>query len=137
MIDHTDKAILALLKENSRRQWKEIGETVHLTGQAVAARVQAMLDRGVIEAFTLRVDSGKLGKPLRAFVTVFMASSDHSAFQRFLAGESRITEAHRIGGDGCYWFSAELATQEDLNQLLEQVLRFGNYRIQLSIGRIK
>jgi len=137
MIDETDLAIIRLLEENSRRQWKEIGAAVHLTGQAVAARVRALEEAGVITGYTASVDAAKLGKPLTAFITVFMASADHAAFHRFLEGEPSITAAHRVSGDGCYWLRADLAAHEDLNALLEKVLRHGNYRLHLSIGRIK
>ncbi len=137
MIDETDLAIIRLLQENSRRQWKEIGAAVHLTGQAVAARVRALEEAGVITGYSAGVDLAKLGKPLTAFITVFMASADHAAFHRFLEGEQAITAAHRVSGDGCYWLRADLAAHEDLNTLLEKVLRHGNYRLHLSIGRIK
>jgi len=137
MIDQTDMAIIGLLQENSRRQWKEIGAKVHLTGQAVAARVRAMEETGVITAYTALVDTAKFGRPLTAFVTVFMASADHAAFHRFLDSEECITAAHKVSGDGCYWLKVDLASQEDLNALLEQILRHGNYRLHLSIARIK
>jgi Lrp/AsnC family leucine-responsive transcriptional regulator len=137
MLDQTDLAIVRLLREDARRQWKEIGARVHLTGQAVAARVRALEDAGVITGFTARVDAAKLGRPLTAFITVFMASADHTAFRRFLASEEHITAAHRVSGDGCYWLQAELASHDELNALLERILRHGNYRLQLSIDRIK
>lgn len=49
MLDNTDLAIIRLLAEDSRRQWKDIGAKVHLTGQAVAARVRALEEDGVID----------------------------------------------------------------------------------------
>lgn len=137
MLDRTDLNIVRLLRENSRRQWKEIGEQVHLTGQAVAARVQALVDRGAITGFTVDTDAAKLGRPLRAFITVFMAGPDHAAFHRFVTREERISAAHRVSGDGCYWLQADLADHDDLNRLLEEVLRYGNYRLHLSINRLK
>ena len=35
MFDSTDFKIIKLLQENARMNWKEIGEIVHLTGQAL------------------------------------------------------------------------------------------------------
>ncbi|MEC2479145.1 AsnC family protein, partial [Bacillus cereus] len=35
IIDQTDFEILKLLGENSRIQWKELGQKIHMTGQAV------------------------------------------------------------------------------------------------------
>ncbi|MDT8900216.1 Lrp/AsnC family transcriptional regulator [Anaeroselena agilis] len=137
MLDDTDLAIIRLLRENSRLQWKEIGAAVHLTGQAVAARVRALEEAGVITGYSAGVDAAKIGQPLTAFVTVFMASADHAAFHRFLENEQSITAAHRVSGDGCYWLRADLASHDELNALLQKILRHGNYRLHLSIGRIK
>lgn len=137
MIDQTDIAILKLLRENSRYQWKEIGEKVHLTGQAVAARVQALQDAGIIESFTVSLNAAKLGAPVCAFITVFMSSASHAPFQRLLEQDERIIEAHRVSGEGCYWLKTRLASHEDLTKLLEEILRYGNYRMQMSIGVIK
>jgi len=137
MIDQTDLAILDLLKENSRCRWKDIGEKVHLTGQAVGARVQALQDAGVIESFTVGLNATKLGNPILVFITVFMSSANHSPFHRFLEQEGRITEAHRVSGEGCYWLKARLSSHADLNNLLENILRYGNYRLSMSIDKLK
>jgi Lrp/AsnC family leucine-responsive transcriptional regulator len=103
MLDQTDLEILKLLEQNSRMQWREIGEQVHLTGPAVANRVQNMEKLGVIERFTVRVDRNQLSKHVVAFVTVCMKSNDHNAFVQFCQNESVIRTVHRISGDGCYW----------------------------------
>jgi Lrp/AsnC family transcriptional regulator, leucine-responsive regulatory protein len=137
MLDSTDLAILGLLQENSRYQWKEIGEKVHLTGPAVSLRVQAMQDAGVIENFTVSLDDAKLGRPFLAFISVFMASANHGAFHRFIREQSAIVEAHRVSGEGCYWLRARLASQEELNRLLEDILHHGNYRLSLAIDTLK
>ncbi|MDA6151480.1 AsnC family transcriptional regulator, partial [Escherichia coli] len=38
-IDQIDFQILRLLTENSRIQWKDLGEQIHMTGQAVGNRI--------------------------------------------------------------------------------------------------
>jgi Lrp/AsnC family transcriptional regulator, leucine-responsive regulatory protein len=137
MIDQTDLAILNLLRENSRYQWKEIGEKVHLTGQAVAARVQALQDAEIIENFTVSLNAAKLGSPILVFITVFMSSANHTPFHQFLKQDTRIAEVHRVSGEGCYWLKARLSSHADLNQLLENILRYGNYRLSTSIDILK
>lgn len=54
MLDHTDMQILEELSKNSRITMKELGEKVHLTGQAAAARVVKLEDNGVIEGIQLK-----------------------------------------------------------------------------------
>lgn len=137
MIDRTDMEIIRLLQENSRLQWKEIGQKVHLTGQAVAARIRKLEDLGVIEGFTVKLSREKLGKPITAFITVCMKTCGHSAFQRFAENHEMIVEAHRISGEGCYLLEVNVSTREELNRLLDEVLMHGNYRINLSIGKVK
>lgn len=60
-MDNTDKLILAELSRNSRISMKELGEKVHLTGQAVASRVAKLEDNGVIKGYTINVNQFKLG----------------------------------------------------------------------------
>ncbi|MHB8156802.1 MAG: Lrp/AsnC family transcriptional regulator [Desulfocucumaceae bacterium] len=137
MIDQTDREILRLLQENSRRQWKDIGQRVHLTGQAVAARIHRLEDLGVIEGFSVKVNHQKTGRPLMAFITVYMKTAGHQAFEHYLAEREIVAVAHRISGEGCYLLEANVAAPEELNGLLDEILEHGNYRVSLSIGKIK
>ena len=38
-LDNIDFQILRLLSKNSRIQWKDLGEQIHITGQAVGNRI--------------------------------------------------------------------------------------------------
>jgi Lrp/AsnC family leucine-responsive transcriptional regulator len=96
-----------------------------------------MQDLGIIEAFTLKVDHAKLGTPLLALITVFMKSADHAAFKQFLAAKETIIEVHRVSGEGCYWLNIHVADQQELNALLDKILQYGNYRVSLSIDKVK
>ncbi|MFF2890343.1 Lrp/AsnC family transcriptional regulator [Paenibacillus sp. NPDC057967] len=71
MLDKTDYAILACLQSNARMQMKEIGERVHMTGQAVANRIDRLEELGVLLGYTVKLDESKQEKPFEAMVTVF------------------------------------------------------------------
>lgn len=137
MLDETDLKILLLLISNARMQWREIGEQVHLTGQAVAKRIQKMEESGIIEGYTVQINESKLGKSISAYVTVFMKTTDHQSFHKFIKQNEIIKEADQISGEGCYLLKINAATQNDLVPFLNEVLTYGNYRINLSIGKIK
>jgi Lrp/AsnC family leucine-responsive transcriptional regulator len=136
-VDEIDFQILKLLKENSRRQWKEIGESIHMTGQAVGNRIRRMEDEGIIEQYTITVNELKLGKSIEAFIMVFLKSNHHLEFQRYLKENPDIKEAHRISGEGCYMVRASISDQAALNHTLDEILKYANYRVNLSIGKIK
>lgn len=137
MLDKTDLEIIALLKENAKLQLRDIGERVHLTGQAVSNRIAKLEDLGVIQCYTVALDETKLGNTLSAYITVFMKTTAHGAFQTFLKESPAVTEANRISGDGCYLIKVALPGQEALNQFLDQILAFGNYRVNVCIGQVK
>jgi Lrp/AsnC family transcriptional regulator, leucine-responsive regulatory protein len=137
MLDETDIKILTLLVNNSRMQWREIGEEVHLTGQAVANRIRKMEDLGIIEGYTIKINENKLGKSVLAFITVFMKTTDHMAFHRFIEDKEIIKGANQISGEGCYLLRVNTSTQEELLGLLHEILKYGNYRVNLSMGKVK
>jgi Lrp/AsnC family leucine-responsive transcriptional regulator len=96
-----------------------------------------MQDDGIIEAFTVNLNDEILGNPIFGFITVFMNSSNHNKFQHFLSDCTAILEAYRVSGEGCYWLKANVANQKELNELLDAILLYGNYKVNLSISRIK
>ena len=137
-IDNIDFQILRLLTENSRIQWKDLGEKIHMTGQAVGNRIKKLEDSGVIKAYSLIIDEMKLGLPYTAFVIMFMNSGKHHAsFIRFINDRNEVMEAHRISGDGCYHLKIKVKSQEQLNSFLNKLLDHGNYSLYLSIQEIK
>lgn len=137
MLDQTDIQILKLLSDNSRLQWQEIGDLVHMTGQAVKNRVSRMEKSGVIEGYTLKIDNSKLGKNITGFITVFMKTLNHGAFHDFIKSSSLVSEAHRISGEGCYMLKFAAGTQVELTAFLDCILEYGNYKLSISIGKLK
>lgn len=136
-VDEIDLKILDLLDKNSRMTWKEIGEIVHMTGQAVASRISKLEDLNVLEGYCIRLNKNKLGFSITALVTVFMKSSNHGAFHRFIGEQKEIEEAFRISGEGCYSLKVVVTNQKELVEFLDKILVFGNYRVNLSISKIK
>ena len=47
-MDETDKVIVALLRENARRSYQNIGQRVHLSAPAIKRRVDRLEADGVI-----------------------------------------------------------------------------------------
>jgi len=137
-IDDIDLEILNALAGNALLTHKEIGEIVHLTGQAVGARVRKLQDLGVIEGYTLRWNPEKVGLHVHAFLIVFMKSNQaHRAFLDYIRASDSVMEAHRVSGEGCYWLRIRVGKAAELNKLLEDMLKFGNYKLSQSVGKVK
>lgn len=136
-LDNIDFQILRLLSENSRIQWKDLGEQIHMTGQAVGNRIKKLEDSGVIKAYSVIVDEMNLGLTFTAFVVIYMKTANHDSFLRFIKERKEVVEAHRVSGEGCYHMKVKVNSQEQLNLFLDIILDYGNYSVHLSIQEVK
>jgi len=137
-IDETDLLILKYLIQDATQSHKAIGQLVHLTGQAVGARVRKLQDLGIIEGYTIHWNPSKIGQVIHAFITVFMKSGNaHHSFLAFVQQHEQIIETHRVSGEGCYWMRVRVRTPEELSLLLNELLQYGNYKVSLSIDHVK
>ena len=135
-LDETDLKIIDSLKNNSRLSWKEIGRTVHMTGQAVAARIERLTDSGVIRKFTIDTDKEKMGITITGYITIYMKTTLHDELRAMIKNSDAVTKASRISGDGCYLLQFAVHSQEELGVLLDAILLFGTYRLCISVEDI-
>ena len=69
-IDDTDRKILELLTHDGRMSYAEIGKELNLSRVSVRERVNQMRKAGVIEKFSVVIDSEAAGKTVSAFFEV-------------------------------------------------------------------
>jgi Lrp/AsnC family leucine-responsive transcriptional regulator len=85
-LDHIDYQILQLLSENARIQWRDLGNQIHMTGQAVGNRIKKLEDNGVIQAYSLVVDELKLGLFLYCLCHYLYETGESSRVYTFCSG---------------------------------------------------
>ncbi|MGL5414555.1 MAG: Lrp/AsnC family transcriptional regulator [Clostridium sp.] len=136
-IDKIDLNIINILENNSKLSFKEIGEKVHMTGQAVGFRINKLIDDGVIEKFTIKTNKSKLGFSTIAFIKVYMNTANHQTILSIIKKYNEITEAFRISSDCCYILKVESLNTDFINFLIEEISSFANYQISLSLSKIK
>ncbi|KRA54698.1 hypothetical protein ASD77_08960 [Pseudoxanthomonas sp. Root65] len=131
-LDKMDRTILAALGHDGRMTWQAVGRQVHLTGQAVATRVQQMVDDGTIRGFTVL-----RGDLRRYFITVFMDSPQFDAFEAFLQAHADVESASKIAGEGCYHVTLACGGDADLDTFTQSLLRYGRYKVASEMRCVK
>lgn len=131
-MDAVNQKIIEKLKKDGRASWQEIGRELHLSGQAVASRVQKMMDDEVIDHFTIAHE-----KTNKHFITVYMQNSNFDAFERFLKESDFIQEAYKVTGDGCYQLTGASEELAELEVFLEKLLHFGRYKVLSKLRKVK
>ena len=69
-IDEIDRKILDCLIENGRMSYADIGKKLNLSRVSIRERVQQLIEKGVIERFSVIVNSEAAGKKVSAFFEV-------------------------------------------------------------------
>lgn len=136
MLDQTDLRIIEELTKNSRITMKELGEKVHLTGQAAASRVAKLEDNGVIEGYTVNINQSKLGCLIYAFITIITKTTYHQPYLSFIKlQEKYIINNYKISGDGCYLLECKFPSNELLDQFLTELNEHANYKLSIVINK--
>ncbi|MFP7233218.1 Lrp/AsnC family transcriptional regulator [Bacillus subtilis] len=136
MLDHTDMQILEELSKNSRITMKELGEKVHLTGQAAASRVAKLEDNGVIEGYTIKVNQVKLGCYIHALLNIYTKSTHHQPYLSFIKTQAEyVLNNYKISGDGCYLLECRFPSHEMLDQFLVELNKHVNYKLSIVINK--
>lgn len=136
-MDDIDNLILEILKRNSRETNRNIGLLTHMSGQAVGIRINKMIEDGIIQNYTVKIDKSLLGIDIVAIIKIFMTTHSHEKFLKLISTETEITEAHKVSSDACYILKIETNNVNSLNILLDKISFFGNYQVSLSTKQIK
>jgi Lrp/AsnC family leucine-responsive transcriptional regulator len=136
MLDSTDMRILDELSKNSRITMKELGEKVHLTGQAVTSRVAKLEDNGVIEGYSIKVNQAKLGCFIHALINIYTTSMHHEPYLSFIkTQEQYVINNYKISGDGCYILECRFPSNEILDEFLVNLNKHANYKLSIVINK--
>lgn len=101
-MDQVDKKILDLLIENGRMSYVDIGKQLGLSRVAVRERVSKLVEDGVIEQFTVVINSGKAGKEVSAFFEIDCEPSSLVKVAEALAENASVASCYQMTGPLLY-----------------------------------
>jgi DNA-binding Lrp family transcriptional regulator len=121
-MDDTDRTIVALLREDARRSFLDIGRHVHLSAPAVKRRVDRLERDGVLLGYTAVVDPEAFGWHAEAFVDIYCEGSmSGTAIKRAVERESGVVSAHTVAGEASALLHVMARDTKDLESALERI----------------
>ncbi|MGX7417349.1 Lrp/AsnC family transcriptional regulator [Carnobacterium gallinarum] len=127
-MDQVDQQISALLKSDSKLTHREIGEKVHLTGQAVGQRITHLVANGTIQNYTVNIDYG-----YKQFIRLSMTSLSFSEIERAIKEVEQIDEFYKVSGPSCYFIVSHFNPVE-LTEFIELVSKWAIYSVDTVVG---
>ena len=124
-LDPTDRALLDELQANARLSIAELGRRVGLSAPAVGERVQRLERTGVITGYHAEVDPRALGFALTALVRIRPIPRQLHKIPELARDTPEVVECHRITGEDCFFLRVHLRSIEELEQVLDRFVIFG------------
>lgn len=104
-LDTLDRAILAALVDNGRASQVELAECLPLSATAIARRIKALEDAGIIEGYQARLSRQALGLTMTVIVHLGLKSQNEELLADFEAAVQRapsIVSCHLMSGEDDY-----------------------------------
>ncbi len=117
-----DQQIVALLRENARRSFGDIGKRVHLSAPAVKRRIDRLERDGVILGYSAVIDPHAYGWHAEAFVDLYCdGNMSAEVIRRAVEREPGVVSAHTVAGEASALLHVRAQDTKDLEQVLERI----------------
>ncbi|MFP4979295.1 Lrp/AsnC family transcriptional regulator [Paenibacillus sp. CN-4] len=97
-IDAVDRDIIRELNRNGRVSYTDLAKTIGLSRVAIQARVNALIESGVIERFTAVINPEKIGIAVSAFFNVEVEPKHLHEVAEQLADDPWVTSLYHMTG---------------------------------------
>ncbi|WLD93162.1 Lrp/AsnC family transcriptional regulator [Alkalihalobacillus sp. AL-G] len=97
-VDQIDKKILELLSQDGRMSYVDIGKELNLSRVSVRERINQLRKNGVIEKFSVMINSEKVGKTVSAFFEVDCEPSYLVEVAEALASNPSVASCYQMTG---------------------------------------
>ncbi|MDH3440999.1 MAG: Lrp/AsnC family transcriptional regulator [Gammaproteobacteria bacterium] len=100
-MDRYDTLILSALQDDARISWSALAKRINLSASACQRRVEALIERGVIENFTVNLNEKSLGHRVKAFVEVNVDRQNTKLaqdFRRKVVEHPQVQSCHMVSG---------------------------------------
>jgi DNA-binding Lrp family transcriptional regulator len=120
--DKTDEQIVALLRENARRSYQDIGERVSLSAPAVKRRVDRLEAERVIRGYTATVEPTAFGWHSHAFVELFCEGRISGAeVNAAVSKHPEVEGAYTVAGGASAILHVRATDTQHLEEALERI----------------
>ncbi len=124
-IDALDRAILGALLEDGRLSQVELAERIPLSATAIARRIRALEERGIIQGYQARISRQALGLTMTVIVQIGLKSQNEDllkAFEEAVASAPSVVSCHLMSGEDDYLVTVMARDLADFERIHKEQL---------------
>lgn len=118
-MDEKDRRIAALLEQDARLGYGDIGKLVGLAGSSVHDRVRKLEKAGLIKGYRAEVNLEAVGLPITAIVSLALRPSSPTDIPGKIAEFPQVESCYSVAGDNSYALVVRAASTTALEELLD------------------
>ena len=115
-----EKHLIKALRRNSRANIKEIAETLNCPVSTLYDTLHKLEKKNIVE-YTAKIDYEKIGYPIQAIIILKTTTEHNSKLYAYLNKRTELNTIYRINNRTSYCVEAICKTQQELNELLEEI----------------
>ncbi|MGP3998550.1 Lrp/AsnC family transcriptional regulator [Streptomyces sp. 8N706] len=117
-LDAIDRAILRMLRTDGRASIRSVAERVHVSRANAYARINRLIDDGVIRGFSARVDQERAGQGASAYITLKIVQNSWRTVRKQLQELPGAAHIALVSGD----FDVLLLVHTEDNRALRELV---------------
>jgi DNA-binding Lrp family transcriptional regulator len=124
-MDALDLAILGALLEDGRLSQVELAERIPLSATAIARRIRALEEKGVIQGYQARINRQALGLGMTVIVHIGLTSQNEDlleAFEAAVAAAPSVVSCHLMSGEDDYLLTVMARDLADFERIHKEQL---------------
>jgi DNA-binding Lrp family transcriptional regulator len=124
-LDALDRAILGALLEDGRLSQVELAERIPLSATAIARRIRALEEKGVIQGYQARINRQALGLGMTVIVHIGLTSQNEDlleSFEKAVASAPSVVSCHLMSGEDDYLVTVRARDLADYERIHKEQL---------------
>jgi DNA-binding Lrp family transcriptional regulator len=122
-VDDVDRKIIRLLQEDARKSFNKIAESLGIAVGTAYNRVKNLEDRGILQGYTVMLDSAKLGYGLTGLILIEAEGRYLPEVENELAKLEEVICIYDITGDYDIAVVARFKNRSTLNNFIKSTLK--------------
>lgn len=121
-LDDIDRKIIQALNRNGRISYTDLAKDIGLSRVAVQARINTLMDQGVIERFTAVINPEKIGITVSAFFNVEVEPKHLHELADLLADDPFVTSLYHMSGPSKLHMHGLFKNNQEMEEFLKDKL---------------
>jgi DNA-binding Lrp family transcriptional regulator len=117
-LDPIDRDILRLLQEDGRASVRSVAERVHISRANAYARINRLIEDGIIRGFTARIDHERAGQGASAYITLKIVQNTWRTVREQLITLPGVAHIALVSGDFDVLILVHTADNRSLRELV-------------------